>query len=294
MVSHDIEVVVSAEALLGEGPVWDPTAVRLLWVDIWRHELHRYNPATGEDTVRAMPGEITAVALRNDTAGLIAAIGSDVVVLDEQDAVVERLATLPTGERANDGKPDPRGRFLIGTMALEHPGSAALYRLDGSYPVSVIDGLTISNGLDWSPDDRTMYFADTPTEVIAAFDYDPDAGALSGRRTFIDLIDVPGRPDGLTVDAEGGLWVAMARAGQVRHYDAAGRLQDVIDLPVPRVTSCAFGGPMLDELYVTSGRFDMTPEEIARAPHSGSLFRIRPGVTGRPPHRTTLPSSTIA
>lgn len=284
---HEIEPVVDGGALLGEGPLWDAAAERLWWVDITRRELHCFDPVTGKDSAESFAEPVTALApAPASEGGLIAAVGGSVVLLGGDHDTPRHLATLPTGDRANDGACDPAGRFLIGTLTESQlPGACGLYRIDGPQQVStVLDEVTLSNGLDWSPDGRTLYFVDTPTRAVDALDYDPERGTATGRRRFIDLRDVPGRPDGLTVDAEGGVWVALIRGGEVRRYDAHGRLDTVIGLPARRVTSCAFGGPGLEDLYVTSGRFDMTEQEIAAEPLAGALFRVRPGVAGKPAH----------
>lgn len=290
----EIETVVGGGALLGEGPLWDARSGVLRWVDILRRRIHRFDPLTGEDTSVPVDGPPTALAPA-EGGGLLAAVGGEVRWLDGEPGTggSRRLAELTGGDRANDGACDPQGRFLIGTLTeRQTPGACALYRLDGPGRVSeVVSGVTLANGLDWSPDGSLLYFVDTPTRTVDVLDYDGGTGAAAGRRTFADLRDLPGRPDGLTVDAEGGVWVALVRGGQVRRYSPSGALDTVVELPAKRVTSCAFGGDGLDELYVTSGRFGMTAEEIAEEPSAGALFRLRPGVRGRPP-RTWVPFPT--
>ncbi len=276
---YDHEPVVTAGAELGEGPVWHAAEGVLLWLDILGRQVHRFDPATGQDTARTYPEPITALAPGQD-GRLLAAVADRVAPLDSLD---QPLVHLPTGDRGNDGACDPYGRFLIGTYSARHePGGCALYRVDGPGALAtVVDQVTLSNGLDFNPAGDLMYFVDTPTRRVDVFDYHPD-GTATGRRTFADLSDAPGRPDGLTVDAEGGVWVALVRGGQLRRYDQTGWLDEVIDVPANRVTSCGFGGPDLDELYLTTGWFGMTPDE--REPLAGALFRLRPGVAGKPPH----------
>lgn len=278
--SHEIEPVLTGQAELGEGPVWDARDGVLLWLDILRSEVHRFDPGSGVDTAETYAEPVTAV-VPSAIGAPVAAIGSHVARLDHPG---DTLATLPTGDRANDGACDPAGRFLVGTLTgRQVPGACALYRVDGPGRVTaVVPGVTVSNGLDWSPAGDRMYFTDTPTRRVDVFDYDPATGSVAGRRVFADLADAPGRPDGLTVDSLGGVWVALVRGGQIRRYDEHGRLDAVIALPASRVTSCAFGGPRLDELYVTSGRFDMSDAERAQEPLGGALFRLRPGVAGIP------------
>jgi sugar lactone lactonase YvrE len=177
----------------------------------------------------------------------------------------------------NEGACDPDGRFYCGSMAYDkRPGTSALYRLDPDGSVRVVlEGVTVSNGLDWSPDGSLAYYNDTDTHRTDVFDYDMDSG-LSGRRLFVEI---PGRPDGLTVDAEAGVWVALSDGGQVRRYTAEGVLDAVIELPVTKVTACAFGGSQLDQLFITTSREGLA---ASSEPQAGSLFRAVPGVTGLP------------
>jgi sugar lactone lactonase YvrE len=188
----------------------------------------------------------------------------------------------------NDGKCDARGRFVSGTMDNEQRrGAAALYQLhvDGTL-VELLPGVTLSNGLDWNQTGDRLYHVDTTTERVDAFDYDLDSGRIGERRPFADLRDAPGRPDGLTVDAEGGVWVAVARAGVVHRYDERGRLDAVIAFPTPIVTSCTFGGRDLRDLYVTSSRALLPEPQRAQDPVAGSVFVVEGlGVQGRPPNR---------
>jgi sugar lactone lactonase YvrE len=179
----------------------------------------------------------------------------------------------------NEGGCDPDGRFWCGSMAYDQrPGAGTVYRLDADGTVAVaFGGVTISNGLDWSPDGSLAYYDDTPTHQVAAFDYDRETG-LTGRRTFVQLAEDE-NPDGLTVDAEGGVWVALFGAGVVRRYTADGRLDVVVEVPAAQVTACTFGGPRLDRLYITTSRENLPPEED---PLAGALFAVDPGIAGRP------------
>jgi sugar lactone lactonase YvrE len=179
----------------------------------------------------------------------------------------------------NEGGCDPDGRFWCGSMAYDQsPGAASMYRLDPGGTVRRVFGdVTISNGLEWSPDGSLAYYDDTATHRVDVFDYDRDAG-LTGRRPFVVLGD-DGNPDGLTVDAEGGVWVALFGGGAVHRYDAAGRLDVVVEVPTPQVTACTLGGPQLDQLFITTSREGMGPDDD---PLAGSLFRADVGVTGLP------------
>lgn len=282
------EVVdVTAPVRLGEGPLWDPRRSRLAWVDILGETVHEFDPATGDDVVTArFTPPVTTVALHRDGGYLVAA-GLDIGTWDGTAAEPQWIAAVQRGLRTNDGTIDPAGRFLVGTMVDEQDaGGAVLYQVEHGEVRVALEGATISNGLDWSPDGATLYYVDTPLERIDAFDYDVATGALSGRRTFVDLSDVPGRPDGLSVDAEGGVWVAMARGGgSVLRFTPDGRADHVVELPVPHATSVSFGGDGLDDLYITTSQLRMTDADLERWPLAGALFRVDAvGVTGRPPN----------
>ncbi|WP_162606374.1 SMP-30/gluconolactonase/LRE family protein [Jiangella asiatica] len=285
-------VEVAAPARLGEGPLWDPVRARLMWVDLLASTVHEFDPATGHDAVVEFDRPVAALALLSGGDGYLVAAGLEVAVCAWPSPRLRPVAGLDRGERANDGAVDPAGRFVVGTMADEAtPGQAALYSVAGVTARVVVEGVTISNGLDWSPDGMTMYYVDTPLERVDAFDYDIATGALSRRRVLADLRDVPGRPDGLTVDAEGGVWVAMARGGAaVRRFAPDGRADHVVGLPVPNATSVAFGGPDLGDLYVTTSQLRMTEDDLRTWPSAGALFRVDDlGVTGRPPVPARVP-----
>jgi sugar lactone lactonase YvrE len=187
----------------------------------------------------------------------------------------------------NDGKCDAAGRFWAGTMAFDYRrGAGALYRLDPDGRVhTMVRDVTISNGLDWTDDGRRMYYIDTPTKSIDVFDFDLASGAIASRRSLVQVPDGQGFPDGMTLDAEGGIWVALFRGGVVRRYTPDGALDREIRLPVTQPTSCAFGGRDLRDLYITTAANTLSPEERARQPHAGGVFRCRPGVQGRPANR---------
>ena len=276
-----VEVLVQADAELGEGPVWDARSGRLAWVDILGRRLHLTDPKTGVTESIETPLDIGAVAPRA-AGGFIAALQDGFWIVG--DGPARRVATIPEarpGIRFNDGKCDPNGRFWAGTMEYaENPGVACLYRLDTSGAVEkMLDDVSISNGLAWSHDGRTMFYIDTPNARVDAFAFSPETGAIADRRTAFQIAASAGWPDGMTIDAEGGLWIALWDGGEVHRY-VDGRLDRVIRLPVSRPTSCAFGGPDLDELFVTSAWTRLSADERAAQPLAGSLFRLRPGVRG--------------
>lgn len=282
-----VTVALEAAATLGEGPFWDERTGILWWVDILKHTVHRFDPRSGQDRQWQLPAPVGA-AVPREGGGLVLALGRGFGFLDEHSGELTELASVSTGERMNDAACDPAGRLLAGTMADEEtPGAAALYALEPDGGVrEILDQVTLSNGLAWSRDGKRLYYVDTPLCRIDVFDYDVVSGALSGRRTAVDLAEVPGRPDGLTLDVEENLWVAMARGGQVRCYATDGALLHAITIPAPVVTSLTFGGSDLDELYVTTGRWSASAEDLDRYPDAGAIFRIRGiPVPGTPAHR---------
>ena len=286
----EAELVLDARAELGEGPVWDGTAEELLWVDILGRRVHRYRPADGSSRTFETPSPVGAVATRSN-GGLVLALEDGFWLQDPGDGSggLRRLAEVESdvpGNRMNDGKVDPRGRFWAGTMAYDgRPGAGSLYRLDPDGQVTrVLDGVTTSNGLGWSPDRRVMYYIDTPTQRVDVFDYEERTGEISDRRTLVEIPSDAGSPDGMTVDAEGFLWIALWRGWAVRRYSPDGRLERSIRVPVSQVSSCTFGGPGLAELYITSAATELGPDELLAQPHAGGLFRWHPGVSGLPAH----------
>jgi sugar lactone lactonase YvrE len=237
----------------------------------------------GADEVIPTPLHVGAVAPRA-LGGYVAALqdGFWVVGVGEPEPIA-RIPEARPGLRFNDGKCDPAGRFWAGTMAYdERPGAGSLYRLEPDARVTrVLDDVGISNGLAWSPDGGTMYYVDSLTRRIDAFSFDPASGAIGDRRVLVSIPPEAGYPDGLTVDTEGGLWVALW-GGSALHRYVDGRLDHVADLPVTRPTNCTFGGDDLDELYVTSATKDLSPGERRVQPLAGAVLRLRPGVRGLP------------
>lgn len=272
-----VDVVLNASARLGEGPVWDARTSTLRWVDIVAGQVHRFDPASGTDTYFEVGETVGTVAVRA-AGGLVLATKSGLeTCLDNggQRTRLHEVDDLPGG-RFNDGKADPWGRFWAGTMLDGTDGAAALYRLDPDHSLhTVVPGVSVSNGLGWSPDGKTMYYVDTRTGGVDAFDHDPSSGAVTGRRRLIDIDR--GWPDGLTVDAEGCLWVALWEGWGVQRYAPDGRLLATVEIPAQRVTSCAFGG---SALYITTARIGV--RDFTGQPSAGAVFACDPGVGGLP------------
>jgi sugar lactone lactonase YvrE len=250
-----LERVPVAAGALPEGPCWDAAAGGLYWADIPAGRVH-FLDKSGEQRRWEAGQPVGAVAVRAG-GGLVLAVRDGFAALDTATGQISALAGVELdrpGNRMNDGACDRAGRFFAGTKAEDDtPGAGALYRLDPDHGVTrVIADVTISNGIGWSPDERLMYYVDSPTLGIDVFDYDPASAAIGGRRRFARLPDGGAMPDGLAVDAEGGVWVALWGGSAVHRYDAAGRLDRVLEVPHVNVTSCAFGGPGLDLLYVTA------------------------------------------
>lgn len=286
--TESLEVALDAHAILGESPVWDDRTETLLWVDIHRNEVHRFSPTAGTDqgiTLGAPPG---AVALRAG-GGVVAAVGMGFGELDEDSMLYTEWQRVTHGDRMNDGACDPAGRFLAGTLTEGLiPGAASLYALEPTSRQAreILPEVTLSNGLAWSPDGTTLYYVDTVLERIDAFDYDVGTARLSARRTLVNLQNAVGRPDGLCIDSEGNLWVAMAQGRMIRCYDTKGRLLHLVRVPSPIVTSCTFGGPGLTDLYITTGQWPATTDQLSRYPHAGAVFRLTgTGSHGLPAHR---------
>ncbi len=259
------------------------------WVDILGETVHRTDPDTGREDVLPigrMPG---ALGLR-DSGGLVAAVRDGFGTLDPASGRFEIVAPVEADEptqRMNDGKVDPAGRFWAGTTDMDHrPGMGTLYRLDPDLRVSpMLREVTISNGLDWSLDGRTMYFIDTPTRRVDAFDFDVARGTIANRRPVVRIRAGAGSPDGMTLDTEGYLWVALWGGWAVERYAPDGRLDRRIEVPAEQTSSCTFGGPDLDPLFITTARKGFPSAGRPEQPQAGGVFVCRPGPRGRPSFR---------
>jgi sugar lactone lactonase YvrE len=281
----EVELVLDAGAELAEGPSWLAGRDELLWVDILAGRVHLFDPASGGDR-SFEAGQPVGAAVPADDGRLALAARDGFVMLDLRRGLIEPVADVElelSGNRMNDGKCDSAGRFWAGTMATDmRPAAGALYRLDANRRVDrMVDGVGISNGLGWSPDDRLMYYVDSMERRIDVFDFDARSGAIAGRRPLVS-VDGPGVPDGMAVDAEGGLWVAVWGAGRVLHLLPDGTAAGAVEVPASRPSSVCFGGPELRDLYITTARQGLRPERRTAEPHAGGIFRCRPGVAGQP------------
>lgn len=281
-------MVLDAKAELGEGPSWDGKNGVLYWVDIPRGLVHIFEPAKSSDkSIRA--GEYVSCVVPRKSGGVAVTLQHGFYTIDLKSGRTTKLAEVENdvaGNRFNDGKCDPAGRYWAGTMDVkEERASGSLYRLEKKEVQKILSSITISNGLGWSPDNRTMYHIDTPTRKVSALDYDVLTGDVKNRRTVIDFAghEQPGSPDGMAVDAEGMIWVAHWGGYRVTRWNpATGRVLDFVSLPASQVTSCCFGGVNLDDLYITTARTGLDDQVLSQQLHAGGLFRVRPGLKGQP------------
>jgi sugar lactone lactonase YvrE len=285
------EVALEVGAQIGEGPVWDERAQELLFVDIMGERVHGWRPSDHSHRSFAVGRPVGAVVLRED-GGLVLAAHDNFFLVEADGSGLRQIGSANidgSAVRFNDGKVDPWGRFLAGTMDWGHKdpvGSLYMLSCDGSV-TTLLEGAVISNGLAWSADGTTLYYIDTRRESVDAFDVDRETGKLSRRRVVTKTSD--GRPDGMAIDDEGCLWVALWGGSRVECIDpAGGRRLAVIELPTTHVSSAAFGGAHLDELYITTATDRLSRERLAAEPHAGDLFVAHPGVSGPPPNRFRL------
>lgn len=279
-------VVLNAKATLGEGALWHPTEQVLYWVDIEGKALHIFDPETKEDTCFSV-GERVGTVVPVAEGGALVALQNGIHHINTKTGELTFLINPieATDIRFNDGKCDPDGRFWVGTMALDtRKGAAVLYRMDTDGSIrQVLQNLTISNGIIWSADNNIMYFVDTPTQRVKAYDYNHATGEIRDERTVVEIPKNDGSPDGMTLDAAGNLWIALHGGGVVVCYDpATGEALHKIKVPCPQTTSCAFGGKDLSTLYITTAREGLSGEQLADYPESGSIFAVKPGTKGVP------------
>ncbi len=281
-----VECIWAADAILGEAPLWCAKEQAIYWVDIDGKAVLRFDPRSGDRHVFPQRYEFGCIVKRAN-GDFIAGTNAGLVYLDADMVSVDVFATPETqfpNNRFNDGKCDRHGRFWVGSTDMDetHP-NGALYRVNGSGEVTrMLPGVIVANGLGWSPDDKTMYFTDSGHRAIYAFDFDLDTGTIENRREFARVAPEDGMPDGLAVDAQGGVWGAHWGGWRLTRYDPEGTIDRVVHLPVPQVTSVAFGGDSLDQLFVTTARLGLNEAQLNEAPLSGGLFALDPGVSGLP------------
>ncbi len=285
--AHTAELVVNPKAIVGEGPIWLPDEQQLYWLDITGNKLFIYNPATNENKTIDLP-QMAGTVVPRASGGLMLAVENGFASYDPEtrnlEILVDPEADGPEGNRFNDGKCDPAGRFWAGTMPFaEMKPIGALYRLDIDHNVKrMVGDVTVSNGIVWTLDESTMYYIDSPTCRIDAFDYDNDTGDVSNRRCVVNVPGEQGVPDGMTIDVNDNLWVAQFGGGGVNCWDPrTGKCIDSIEIPgAKQVTAGWFGGPDLEDLYITTAGHGLDGDGFKEQPNAGGLFVVRPGVTG--------------
>ncbi len=282
--NYHLDNVLAARARLGEGPTWDPTDKLLYWVDIYNHRVNQFNPATGQNLFFDV----------EDVVGCLAVAGANRLIMGQRDRlaflntqtrevtpIIEVEAGMPEN-RFNDGKCDPQGRFWFGSMCPDKT-QGSLYRYDPDGSLHMMEtGLTISNGLGWSPDEKTFYLTDSAQQKIYAYEFDAATGNISDRRIFVDLTGESFYPDGLTIDSEGYIWSAMWDGWCVIRFHPKGEEILRIQLPVQRPTSCTFGGEDLQTLYITTASVGLSEQEIQKSFYSGDLFALQTDIAGLP------------
>lgn len=285
----EVRCIWPAARSLGEGPVWHEGEGALYWVDIEQPAILRFDQATGRTAIIEVPERIGCIAFRQG-GGLIAGLQSGFAHVNLEpfhiSPIVDPEATLP-GNRFNDGKCDASGNFWAGTMDIDmQEPTGTLYRLNPAGQAQAMDaGYGVTNGPAWSPDGSILYHNDSKARCIYAFDCDVHAGTIDNKRCFLELSEADGFPDGLTVDRDGFIWLAHWGGSRVTRFTPEGGVDRVIPMPVSQVTSCAFGGPDLRTLYITSARVGLDDATLAREPLAGGLFAIEVDATGLPANR---------
>lgn len=280
------ECIWDAHARLGEGPLWSAREQALYWVDILGHRLYRYSLTEGQ-RIWQFDEEISAVAERAGTNSLIVTQRHGFSAFNPATGVMTPLVQVETdmpSNRFNDGKCDKMGRFWAGTMDFAcKKSTGSLYRLSPDLSCTRIDSeYIVTNGPAWSLDDRTLYHNDSVNGRVYAFDFDLESGAVSNKRVFLQFSPEDGSPDGMTTDAEGGLWIAHWGASKVTRHASDGKVLQTVTLPCSQITSCAFGGPGLTTLFITSAADGLSPEQLEREPLAGGLFALNVGIAGMP------------
>ena len=273
------KVVTKHFCLLGESPVWDNKQKRIFWIDIMNGMIQYYYPASGKFGTFQLGQTIGSIALKR-SGGLIAALKSGFAEIDLNRETIRLNSEVETNlpdNRFNDGKCDPIGRFWAGTMSISNtPHAGSLYVLEKNFVCTKIVGVSCSNGLAWSPDHKTLYYIDTPTSSVVAYDYNIITGNITNKNIVINIPKEEGYPDGMTIDKEGMLWIALWGGWKIARYNPrTGKQLYQFSLPVSRVSSCIFGGDTLEDIYITSARTGLSEDDLKNQPLSGSLFVIK-------------------
>lgn len=284
-IMNQVELTYKIKSELGEGAFWDHKNKRLFWVDIEGMKVHVYYPKTKENASFDTPSMVGTVVPRNKNEAVIALVDG-IYLLNINSGSIHLLSDVEsdiTSNRFNDGKCDPNGNLWVGSMSFEQTkGEANLYKVaPNGKTEKMLDSVTISNGIVWTSDKKTMYYIDTPTKHIRAFDFDAKTSTISNERIAVVVDEALGFPDGMTIDAEDKLWVGLWNGNAVVRFDpVSGSLMTKIEVPAHNVTSCSFGGENFETLFITTASLDMTEEEQKKYPLAGSLFQVNPGVKG--------------
>lgn len=283
--NKDMELEIDSKSDLGEGAIWNPKTGELLWIDIHAEILNLYNPATGNNK-EMFTGQKIGTVVPTESGDVLVALKNGIYRLDPQTGtkklIVNPESHLPNN-RFNDGKCDPAGRLWVGTMSMENEKNAGtLYRLDADSSVhTMIENVSISNGIAWSPNGKKMYYIDTPTQKMMAYDFDRETGRISNARVAVVVPEEMGSPDGMTIDAKGNVWIALWGGAAVGCWNPEnGKLLKTIAVPAKNVTSCAFGGKNLETLFITTARTGTSDEELEKFPNAGGVFKTKPGAKG--------------
>ncbi|MFV0593785.1 MAG: SMP-30/gluconolactonase/LRE family protein [Draconibacterium sp.] len=283
--SDVVELVIDSKSELGEGAIWNYRTGELMWVNIKGKILNFYNPSTGFNK-EMLTGQMIGTVVPTESGQVLVALQNGIYTLNPETGSKKLLADPEADKpdnRFNDGKCDPAGRFWAGTLSLTgEKKAAALYRLDADTSVhKMIDGVGTSNGIVWSADKTHMYYIDTPTRKVMGYDYDNETGDISNPKVAVEIPDGVGSPDGMTIDADRNLWIALWGGSAVGCFNPeTGELVRKIEVPAKNVTSCAFGDADLGTLYITTAREATSNEDLQKFPHAGGVFKIRPGVKG--------------
>ncbi len=285
VIENKVSLAYKTNAQLGEGAIWNYKTKELYWVDIEGKSLNIYNPKTSTNRVLETPSRIGTVVPKNDGKVLVALEDGiyNINLHTGKSSLFLNMKEELIGIRLNDGKCDPSGRFWVGSMHFDQiKGKAKLFCIKNKSEFETkIDSVTISNGIVWTSDYKTMYYIDTPTAQIKAYDFDNETGNISNGRIAVEIPETLGYPDGMTIDEDDMLWVGMWNGNAVIRFNPnTGKVIQKIEVPAHNITSCAFGGETLETLYITSARVDMTEEELKQYPLAGSVFKIKPGVKG--------------